>query len=169
MNSDSFVERKDCWILSVWPVIYKSYSPNIQRLQQLMGLAANFQVFSPLLSSEYLLWATEWSPDQTEKENCELVWSRGQLPPHKFSSFTDVCAMWSGSISRAPQLFKGNWAYLLQSVSYQNCIEDCLFLFSYYIFMRGYYRVSTSVFISYFRLRKMTSRLGNDDGHRDGD
>ena len=94
---------------------------------------------------------------------------RGQLPPHKFSSFTDVCAMWSGSISRVPQLFKGNWAYLLQSVSYQNCIEDCLFLFSYYIFMRGYYRVSTSVFISYFRLRKMTSRLGNDDGHRDGD
>ena len=58
-------------------------------------------------------------------------------------------------------------AYLLQSVSYQNCIEDCLFLFSYYIFMRGYYRVSTSVFISYFRLRKMTSRLRNDDGHID--
>ena len=43
MNSDSFVERKDCWILSVWPVIYKSYSPNIQRLQQLMGLATHFR------------------------------------------------------------------------------------------------------------------------------
>ena len=52
------------------------------------------------------------------------------------------------------------------SVSYQNCMAD-LYLFSYYIFMRGYYRVSTSVFISYFRLGKMTSRLRNDDGHID--
>ena len=58
--------------------------------------------------------------------------------------------------------------YRVSLLSYQNGITD-LFLFSYYIFMRGYYRVSTSVFISYFRLRKMTSRLGNDDGHRDGD
>ena len=132
-------ERKDCWILSRSPVIEQSssqvFSPSIQRLQQLMGLATHFR-------------SGHW--------NVKRFWPELIL-------FITIIVFLSSREPLAGAFIRA----ALQNVSYQNCIEDCLFLFSYYIFMRGYYGVSTSVFISYFRLRRMTSRLGNDDGRID--